>query len=151
MNHLRAPWTQARLTETPEPGSRRQAGLLGSGEMKESEGQGAAGIRQPDQQRTPAPEADLGRLHYAVDYGLLAWPEAADGYHPGPVLITDREVEQGVLHRAYAELRQALRIAGSHPVQDGDREVLQATGRCGGVQVRSRAHGRFGTRVGSPA
>ena len=102
------------LAVAAQPRAARQAFALGVRKIKESQRQRPGSIGQPHQQRTAAPEYDLGQQHLAFDHGAHAGLQCADRHHAGSVLVAQRQHEQDVLRLLDTEARELRRQRAAH-------------------------------------
>ena len=89
--------------------------------MEEAQRQRTAAILEVAQQHGPSPPHDFAEGDPTLDDRFVAGPQPGDGHDPGTVLITQRQMEQGIGQGMDAESRQPLGMARTDPFQVGGR------------------------------
>ena len=140
MHHLEADRTPAYLAEAADACPAREALLLRSGEMEETQRQEARTVGDAAQQLPTTTEGDLGELYLALHHAAGAADEAADRQYAGAVFVARRQHEEEILHLFDAEDGQARSERLADAAQCGDGSLLARLAHRGSlIAHRSRA------------
>ena len=106
MDHLKPDRAEAHLAKQPQAPAAREVLLLDSVEIKKPQMQMTGAVTHATDETAQAAKHHVRQLDLALHRRLHAGPQATDAQQTGAILVTQREMEQDVLHGLQAETRQ---------------------------------------------